>query len=120
VDPDHLVGVHLNAASYGFIPWGDVDEADLATFSEVERARLARIKRFDTEGSAYFQVHATRPLTIGYALADSPVGQLAWVVDRMADWVHGSLGDALTKDQILTNVMSYWLTNTAASAARYY
>jgi pimeloyl-ACP methyl ester carboxylesterase len=120
VDPDHLVGIHVNAASYGFIPWRDVDESELATFTDVERERLERIKRFQSEGSAYFQVHATRPQTIAYSLTDSPVGQLTWVVDRMAAWVHGPLETALTTDQILTNVMLTWVTGTAGSAARMY
>jgi pimeloyl-ACP methyl ester carboxylesterase len=120
VDLEHLAGIHVNAASYGFIPWGDVDESELATFTDVERERLARIKRFQSEGSAYFQVHATRPQTIAYSLTDSPVGQLTWVVDRMAVWVHGPLETALTTDQILTNVMLTWLPGTAGSAARMY
>jgi pimeloyl-ACP methyl ester carboxylesterase len=119
-DPEHVVGVHVNAATVGFIPWGEVDPAELATFSDEERARLARVQRFLTEGNAYFQVHATRPQTIAYSLTDSPVGQLAWAVDRMAEWVHGPLEDALTPDQILTNVMLYWITRTGGSAARMY
>jgi epoxide hydrolase len=120
VDPEHLVGIHVNAASVGFIPWGDVDPAELETFTDEERARLGRIQRFQSEGSAYFQMHATRPQTIAYSLADSPVGQLAWAVDRMQAWVHGPIDEALTRDQILTNVMSYWVTGTGGSAARMY
>ena len=72
------------------------------------------------EGSAYFKVHANRPQTIAYALTDSPVGQLAWAVDRMHAWVQGPIEEALTRDQILTNVMFYWITGTAGSAARFY
>jgi pimeloyl-ACP methyl ester carboxylesterase len=120
VDPERVVGVHVNAASVGFIPWGDVDPSELGSFTDEERARLDRIKRFQSEGSAYFQMHATRPQTIAYSLSDSPVGQLAWAVDRMAEWVHGSIEDALTRDQILTNVMFYWVTGTGGSAARMY
>jgi epoxide hydrolase len=120
VDPDRVVGVHVNAASVGFIPWGEVDAAELATFTDGERARLARIKSFLGEANAYFQVQATRPQTIGFGLSDSPVGQLAWVVDKFHDWTHGPLEDAVSRNQILTNVMFYWLTNTAASAARLY
>ncbi len=119
-DPEHVIGVHLNAATVGFIPWGEVPEADLATFSEVEKARLERMKQFLEAGNAYFQVQASRPQMIGYALTDSPVGQLAWAVDRMADWVKGSIEEALTRDQVLTNVMLYWLPKTATSAARMY
>jgi epoxide hydrolase len=121
VDPDHLIGIHVNAASVGFIPFGDVDGSELATFTTVEKARLERIKGFlSPAGSAYFQVHANRPQMIGYALTDSPVGQLAWALDRMAAWTNGPITGALTQDQILTNVMFYWTTRTATSAARMY
>jgi epoxide hydrolase len=120
VDPDHVVGIHLNAATVGFIPWGDVPEAELVSFSDEEKARLGRMQKFLAEGNAYFQLQSTRPQTIGYALTDSPVGQLAWAVDRMAEWVHGPLDAALTREQILTNVMFYWITGTATSAARLY
>ena len=119
-DPEHLAGIHLNAATVGFIPWGPVSDDDLATFSDVERARLARKEKFLSDGNAYFQMQATRPQTIGCALADSPVGQLAWAVDRMAEWVDGPIEEALSRDQILTNVMFYWITGTAASSARLY
>jgi pimeloyl-ACP methyl ester carboxylesterase len=121
VDTDHVAGIHLNAASVGFIPWGDIDESELATFSDVERTRVERLRRFlSPAGNAYFQIHANRPQMIGYPLTDSPVGQLAWSLDRMADWTYGPIDQSLTREQILTNVMLYWTTKTAASAARLY
>lgn len=120
VDPEHVVGIHLNAASVGFIPFGEVDEAELATFSDVEAERLERIKEFLGDGNGYFQMHATRPQTIAYPLTDSPAGQLGWIVDKFHDWVAGQLDEAVTPDQILTNVMLYWLTGTAGSAANLY
>ena len=120
VDPEHIVGIHLNAASVGFIPFGEVDEAELATFSDVERERLERIKEFLGDGNGYFQMHATRPQTIAFPLTDSPAGQLGWIVDKFHDWVAGPLDEAVTPDQILTNVMLYWLTGTAGSAANMY
>jgi epoxide hydrolase len=120
VDPEHVVGIHLNAASVGFIPFGEVDEAELATFSDVETERLERIKEFLGDGNGYFQMHATRPQTIAYPLTDSPAGQLSWLVDKFHDWVAGPLHEAVTPDQILTNVMLYWLTCTAGSAANMY
>src|SRR5262245_10204941 len=119
-DPDHVVGVHVNAASVGFIPWGEVDKSELESLSERERARLGRARAFQTDGNGYFQVQATRPDTIAYSLTDSPVGQLAWAVDRMAAWVDGPIEEALSSDEILTNVMLYWVTETAGSAARFY
>lgn len=119
-DPKHLAGIHLNAATVGFIPWGDVDPEQLATFTDEERARLGRMQHFLAEGNAYFQIQATRPQTLAYALHDSPVGQLAWIVDKFDAWTHGNLDDAVARDDLLTNVMLYWLTGTAGSAARLY
>ena len=119
-DPEHLIGAHLNAATVGFIPWGEDSDDELATFTPSERKRREAVANFMSAGNAYFQVQAGRPQMIGYALTDSPVGQLAWAVDRMAAWVHGSIEEALTHDEILTNVMFYWVTKTATSAARMY
>src|SRR5262245_17462458 len=72
--------------------------------------------------SAYFQVQATRPQMIGYALADSPVGQTAWIYDIFNGGTGATGGpeDALTRDQMLDEITLYWLTNTAASSARLY
>lgn len=120
VDPEHVIGIHLNAASVGFIPFGEVEESELATFSDLEKQRLGRIKEFLGPGNGYFQMHATRPQTIAYSLTDSPAGQLAWIVDKFHDWVHGPLEEAVDRDRILTNVMFYWLTGTPGSAANLY
>jgi hypothetical protein len=57
------------------------------------------------------------PQTIAYPLTDSPAGQLSWIVDKFHDWVAGPLDEAVTPDKILTNIMLYWLTGTAGSAA---
>lgn len=120
IDPEGVVGIHVNAATVGFIPFGGVDEAELARLTDVERARIQRMQAFLGDGNGYFQMHATRPQTIAYSLTDSPVGQLAWIVDKFHDWVHGPLDEAVSRDQILTNVMFYWLTRTAGSAANIY
>ena len=120
VDPGHLAGIHVNAATYGFIPWGEVDEAERATFSDVEKERLARLQAYLSEGNAYFQIQATRPQTLAYSLADSPVGQLAWILDKFHDWTDKPLWEAIDRDDLLTNVTIYWLTNTGGSAGRIY
>ena len=120
VDPEHVVGIHLNAATVGFIPWGEVDPEHLATFTDEEKARLGRMRKFLEQGNAYFQMHATRPQTIAYSLNDSPAGLLAWIVDKFDEWTHGPLDEAVGRDDVLTNVMFYWLTGTAGSAARLY
>jgi pimeloyl-ACP methyl ester carboxylesterase len=121
-DPGHVVGVHVNAATVGFIPW-QVDPAERAALTEVERARLGRIERFLSEGNGYFQIQATRPQTLAYALSDSPAGQLAWIVEKFKEWTHSDAElpeQAIDRDRILTNVMLYWLTGTAGAAARMY
>jgi pimeloyl-ACP methyl ester carboxylesterase len=120
VDPDHVVGVHVNAATMGFIPWGDVDEDELATLTDTEKARMERLNHYLSEGNGYFQIQATRPQTVAYGLTDSPVGQLAWVVEKFKEWTHPSTDlpeTAVDRDRMLTNVMLYWLTGTAGSSA---
>jgi pimeloyl-ACP methyl ester carboxylesterase len=121
--PDRVVGVHVNAATMGFIPFGPVDPGELATFTEVEQARLARLGNFMADMNGYFQIQATRPQTLAYALADSPAGQLAWIVEKFKEWTHPNSGlpeDAIDRDHMLTDVMLYWLTNTAGSSAMTY
>ena len=122
-DPDHVAGVHVNAASFGFIPFGPVDPEDLATFTDAERQRLKRLQASTAgPGNGYFEVQSQTPQTLAFGLTDSPAGQLAWIVERFKDWTHaaGTPEDAVDRDQLLTNVMLYWLTRTAGSAARLY
>jgi len=122
VDPNHVVGVHVNAATVGFIPFGEVDPTVLAELTEAEKVRLDRMNAFLAEGNAYFQIQATRPQTLSYGLTDSPIGQLAWIVEKFKEWTHGDglPEDAVDRDRLLTNVMLYWLTGTAGSAANIY
>jgi epoxide hydrolase len=121
VDPDHVVGVHVNAASVGFMPFPPLGEAELAELSDSERARVERIARYMDDGSGYAQIQSTRPQTLAYGLTDSPVGQLAWIVERFQEWTHAELPEhAVDRDRMLTNVMLYWLTGTAGSAANNY
>ncbi len=122
VEPDRVVGVHVNAASVGFMPFPPLDDAELAELSDSERARVERISEYMADGSGYAQIQSTRPQTVAYGLTDSPVGQLAWIMERFQEWTHCSEvpEDAVDRDQMLTNVMLYWLTGTAGSAANLY
>ena len=123
VDADHVAGVHVNAATMGFVPFGEVDEATLAQLTDAEKVRFERMNRFLSEGNAYFQIQGTRPQTLAYGLNDSPVGQLAWVVEKFKEWTHPSTElpeKAIDRDRILTNVMLYWLTAAGASSAHLY
>jgi pimeloyl-ACP methyl ester carboxylesterase len=123
VDPGHVIGIHVNAATMGFIPFGDVPEEDQAAFTPVEKERLQRLQNYLAEGNGYFQVQSTRPQTLSYALTDSPAGQLAWIVEKFKEWTnsgHALPEDAIPQDEILTNVSVYWFTGTAGSSANVY
>lgn len=115
VDGAHVVGVHVNAATVGFMPFGPVDASLL---EPVEQERVARRDAYLSEGNGYFQLQATRPQTLSFALADSPAGQLAWIAEHFHTWSHDKT--AISRDRILTNVTLYWLTNTAGSSANLY
>ncbi|MBB6633118.1 epoxide hydrolase family protein [Cohnella thailandensis] len=110
-DPDHVVGVHV-LQLFSF-PSGD--PAEMANLSEEDMRRLQILSNF-SEKAGFSAIQSTRPQTLAYALTDSPVGQLAWNELLMG------MGEPnlLTRDQILTQVMMYWLTGTAGSSARQY
>lgn len=114
-----LAGIHLNMAL--FMP----SEEEMRAASEEEQAMLQEGGYYWQTLSAYSQQMATRPQTIGYPLADSPVGLAAWIYAMFQDvgGAHGRHGDAeaiFTLDEMLDDIMLYWLPNTAASAARFY
>ena len=123
VDPDHVIGVHVNAATMGFIPFGDIPEQDLATFSPAEKERAQRLQGYLAEGNGYFQIQSTRPQTLSYGLTDSPAGQLAWIVEKFKEWTNTGRAlpeDAIPRDEILADVSMYWFTGTAGSTANLY
>ncbi|MGI9157496.1 MAG: epoxide hydrolase [Marmoricola sp.] len=116
--PERVVGVHVNG-SLG-APLHGPDEAEQATLTDLERARVARVQAFMTEEFGYIAIQSTRPQTLAAGLVDSPVGQLAWIIDKFREWTHPrhALPDKiLNRDRLLTNVMIYWLTATAGSSA---
>jgi epoxide hydrolase len=108
---DHVAGIHLVP------PLAPPDPATFDDLTERERAALATLERIAKWESGYSQEHATRPQTIGYALVDSPTALCAWIVEKLVGWTDGN---ALTRDQILDNLMLYWLPRTGASSARLY
>jgi len=119
VDPAHVIGVHVN--NLGTFPSGD--PAELVGLTEADQARLALMTTWARDLAGYANVQSTRPQTISYALTDSPVGQLAWIVEKFKEWTDPSASlpeDAVDRDLILTDVSVYWLTGTAGSAARIY
>jgi pimeloyl-ACP methyl ester carboxylesterase len=93
IDPDHVMGYHVNS-----------DQGS-------------------SEHSGYFELQSTRPQTLAYSLADSPVGQLAWIVEKFKEWTNPAAPlpeDAVDRDQLLTNVSIYWFTDSGGSSAQFY
>ncbi|WNV89843.1 epoxide hydrolase [Umezawaea sp. Da 62-37] len=115
VDAEHVVGVHLNMLIT--MPDGHTDG-----LTADDAKRLEALKHYSDDLSGYQRVQGTRPQTLGYGLTDSPVGQLAWIVEKFKEWTDSKdvPEDAVDRDLLLTNVMVYWLTGTAASSARLY
>ncbi|QLY33232.1 epoxide hydrolase family protein [Nocardia huaxiensis] len=122
LDPDHVLAVHVNAATFGFMPFGAVPDDVAATMTDLERERLVSIERFMAEGSGYFRIQGTRPHTLGFALADSPAGQLAWIAEKFQEWTGkpGLPEDSVDRDHMLADISVYWFTNTAGSSAQMY
>jgi len=118
-DAAHVIGVHANA----LVTFPAGDPADMAALSDAEKQRLAGLKQWQDDASAYMQLAGTRPGTIAQLLADSPAGQLAWIVEKYKEWTdqaHELPEQAIDRDKILTTVSIYWLTATARSTANFY
>ncbi len=116
--PDKLIGVQINAATMGFIPFGPISPEEIATFTDREKVRLQRMQRFMAEHFAFNVVQSTRPQTLAYGISDSPAGLLAWISELFTSF--GDRPDAVALDDFLTNFMVYWFTGTAASSIRLY
>ena len=117
-DPEHVAGIHLNVAARAARPGHP---------RRPHRARARGARRRSTHAaewdSGYSREHATRPQTIGYGLVDSPVALCAWIVEKFWAWTDcdGHPENVLTRDELLDNLMLYWLPRTgASSAARLY
>jgi epoxide hydrolase len=111
--PDVVAGIHLN------MPIARPTTRDL---TDAEERAKARFKDHLAWGTGYSTQQATRPQTLGYGLADSPMGQAAWIVEKFHAWTDhdGDHEQVIDRDRMLDNVMLYWLTNAGATSARLY
>lgn len=117
--PERLVGIHLNMVGGG-PPRGMADpEADIPDW-ELKRHK-ERAAWWQGE-NAYGNIQGTKPLTLAYGLNDSPAGLAAWIVEKFRTWSDsgGDVESRFTKDQLLTNIMLYWVTEAMPSAVRLY
>jgi pimeloyl-ACP methyl ester carboxylesterase len=121
LDPKHLVGIHVNSLVQ--IPSLMQVLFGLVTFSKAERERFKRFKHYRDDMMGYAHIQGTRPKTLAYGLTDSPVGQLAWIVEKFKEWVDPAArvpDAAIDRDRILTDASIYWFTGTAGSSANLY
>ena len=114
--PKVVAGLHT------FTPYVSEPADGAGDLTETEDRWVADTRRFWRFGGGYSLEQSTRPQTIGYALVDSPVAQLTWLLDKFHSWTdhRGSVEDAVSREKILDMVTLYWLTGTGASSARFY
>lgn len=114
--PDRVAAVHRTDAGVPYAP------GDLADLTAEERDWIAGAAAWGASEGAYAAMHRTKPQTAAAALNDSPAGLAAWIVEKLRAWSDcgGDVERAYTKDEILTNVTLYWLTQTIGSSMRMY
>jgi pimeloyl-ACP methyl ester carboxylesterase len=112
-----VIGVHLNMVALG------PHEGRKALSGDAESKRfLEEMARFGAEETGYQQIQGTKPQTLAYALNDSPAGLAAWIVEKFRTWSDcgGNVESRFTKDQLLTNITIYWVTQSINSSTRLY
>jgi len=114
--PDRVVGLHLTDPGFFSL------DAGIPDLSENERKYLAAIQELWMQEGAYSMVQSTKPQTLACGLADSPAGLAAWIVEKFRSWSDcgGDIERRFSKDELLTNIMIYWATETIASSVRLY
>jgi epoxide hydrolase len=115
-DAEHIAGIHLTP------PLAPPDPATFGYLTDAEQAALASLELSIQWESGYSAEQSTRPQTVGYGLVDSPAALCAWIIEKFWAWTDhsGDLETVLTRDELLDNLMLYWLPGTGASAARLY
>jgi epoxide hydrolase len=115
-DAEHVMGLHSN------LLLAFPADASAIELTESEIADLAAAGEFMTRGAAYQEIQGKNPQTLGYGLTDSPAGLAGWIVEKFFAWTDndGSPDDAVTRDQLLTNLTVYWVTKTINSSVRLY
>jgi pimeloyl-ACP methyl ester carboxylesterase len=115
-DPEHCQGIHIN------MPVVVPDPETFQSLTEQEQGALASLQHYEQNDSGYSKQQSTRPQTIGYGLVDSPAGQAGWIIEKFWSWMDcdGHPENVVSRDELLDNVMLYWLPGTGASSARLY
>lgn len=118
LDPEHVCGVHLNMV-LGKKP---ANPEKAAALTDEEAKRLEDARRFRQTETGYQRIQGTKPQTLGYALNDSPAGLAAWIVEKFRSWSDcgGDVESRFSKDDLLTNIMLYWISGNITSSMRLY
>ncbi len=114
-----MTGIHLNYIAGRFLLGGTLN---VQPEDEIASAYMGQLRAWwDAEGG-YSHEQATKPQTLSYGLNDSPVGLAAWIIEKFRTWSDcaGDVESIFTRDELLTNLMIYWVTETASSSARLY
>lgn len=115
--PDKVVGIHQNMV--GARPYTGLEEPPL---TDEEQAMRKRARAWQDEEAGYQHIQGTRPQTLAYALTDSPTGLAGWITEKFRAWTDcgGEIEKAVSKDQLLTNIMIYWVSGCINSSMRLY
>jgi microsomal epoxide hydrolase len=113
--PDALVGIHLTDTGLPL-------SSEMPDLSDAEKQYLTAAQQWRMQEGAYMLQHSTKPQTLAYGLNDSPVGLAAWIVEKFRTWsdCDGDVERRFSKDDLLTNIMIYWVTETINSSIRMY
>jgi pimeloyl-ACP methyl ester carboxylesterase len=114
-----IIGIHLNYIAGRFLFGGTLN---LTPEDETSKSYLAKLRAWTDLEGGYSHIQGTKPQTLAYALNDSPIGLAAWIVEKFRTWsdCNGELGSIFTRDELLTDVMIYWVTETLNSSVRLY
>ncbi|MEM7020119.1 MAG: alpha/beta fold hydrolase [Pseudomonadota bacterium] len=119
LDPEHVCGIHMNMI-VATPPEGV--ENPMEGLSPEEMGDVASIAEFTQKETGYQQIQGSKPQTLGYGLMDSPSGLAGWIVEKFRTWsdCNGNVENRFTKDELLTNIMIYWVTGSITSSTRLY
>lgn len=118
LSPERVIGVHVNGSLGSFA--GDLDDETVAALTPLEQDRVRRIREFMQDEFGYIAIQSTRPGLVGQVLADSPVGQFAWILDKLQAWTHpvdALAVDILGERFVFENAALYWFTASAGTSA---
>jgi pimeloyl-ACP methyl ester carboxylesterase len=113
---ERTIGVHVNA----LVTFPSGEPAELEGLTGAEQERLARFQHFNDEQMGYNHIQSTRPQTLAYGLTDSPIGQLAWIVEKFKEWTDAANDlphEAVDRDTLLTDISIYWFTATGGQSS---